>query len=336
VTGPNSLLARLSPLGGGRTLGLLALCLLSFIVFGAMRPGVFITSANVESMLLQCSIFGVLSLAVALTMMTGGIDLSVNAAANLAAIVASITMTSVASGLGEPLAIVLAIIAAFAVGTACGAANGLLVAGLGCPPILVTLGSMTLFAGIGTVLTRAETIFGLEPFAAFARTSLLGIPLPGLCFLAAAAVLSLVLARTALGRYVYLYGASPSAARFSGIRVRWLLMKTYMASGILAALAGLLSLSITNSANVDFGSSYVLLAVLVAVMGGINPMGGSGKIAGVVAAVFLLQLLSTGLNLVYQSSGSNFLKEFAWGLSLLLVLALARAGAWRWRPGNTG
>lgn len=327
-------LTKLSSRQGNRAIGLLALCVLSFVAFGLLRPGVFVSAANIESMLLQCSIFGVLSLAVALTMMTGGIDLSVNATANLAAIVASLVMTSQAGNLGEPAAIVLAAAIAFAVGAACGAVNGLLVAVLGCPPILVTLGSMTLFAGVGTVLTKAETVFGLQPLADLGRASLLGVPLPALCFLAVAAILSIVLTRTAFGRHVYLYGASAGAARFSGIHVRRLLTKTYVASGLLAALAGLLSLSITNSANVDFGTSYVLLAVLVVVLGGVNPMGGGGGIAGVVVAVFLLQFLSTGLNLVYQSSGSNFLKEFAWGLSLLLVLAVSRAGGFGWRLGN--
>lgn len=321
-----SIAAKLSPVREGRTLGLLALCVAAFVAFGALRPGVFVSPANIESMLLQCSIFGVLSLAVALTMMTGGIDLSVNATANLAAIAASLAMTSLAGRLDGPFVLFLAVLVAFAVGAACGLVNGLLVAVLGCPPILVTLGSMTLFAGIGTVLTKAETVFGFQLLADFGRASLLGIPLPALCFLAAAAALSVILTRTAFGRHVYLYGASAGAARFSGIHVRRLLTKTYIASGLLAALAGLLSLSITNSANVDFGASYVLLAVLVVVLGGVNPMGGAGGIAGVVAAVFLLQVLSTGLNLVYQSSGSNFLKEFAWGLSLLLVLAVSRAG----------
>ena len=78
----------------------------------------------------------------------------------------------------------------------------------------------------------------------------------------------------------------------------------------------------TNSANVDFGGSYVLLAILISVLGGISPSGGAGRILGVVLAVLILQFLSTGLNLVFQSSGSNFLKEFAWGGTLLVVLAI--------------
>jgi simple sugar transport system permease protein len=96
----------------------------------------------------------------------------------------------------------------------------------------------------------------------------------------------------------------------------------------LSATAGLLNLGITNSANVDFGTSYVLLAVLLAVLGGIAPSGGAGRIAGVVLAAFILQFLSTGLNLMFQSSSSNFLKDFAWGATLLLVLAIGRVLSW--------
>jgi simple sugar transport system permease protein len=134
--------------------------------------------------------------------------------------------------------------------------------------------------------------------------------------------LSLVLEARRFGFYVYLYGANETAARFSGINERRLLLSIYAVSGLLSAIAGLINLGVTNSANVDFGSSYVLLAVLIPVLGGISASGGAGRIIGVVVAVLILQFLSTGLNLVFQSSGSNFLKEFAWGATLLVVLAI--------------
>jgi simple sugar transport system permease protein len=140
----------------------------------------------------------------------------------------------------------------------------------------------------------------------------------------AALVLSLILEARRFGFNVYLFGANETAARFSGINSRRLILGVYATSGVLSSIAGMINLGVTNSANVDFGASYVLLAILIAVLGGISPLGGAGRIVGVVLAVLVLQFLSTGLNMLFQSSGSNFLKDFAWGATMNLVLALGR------------
>ena len=296
---------------------------------GALRPEVFLSALNINSMLLQSSVIGLLALAVAVTLLTGGIDLSINATANLTAIVVALFLGALApadgGGIGFAL---LAVVVGLAVGLACGLFNGFIIAVLGYSPILATLGTMTLFAGIGTVLTGGNTLFGISAFAAIGRGSVFGIPLPAIIFLAAAIILTLVLEARRFGFFVYLYGANPAATRFSGIDSTRLILKVYGLSGVLSAVAGLLNLGITNSANVDFGTSYVLLAILIAVLGGVSAAGGAGRVLGVVLAVLILQFLSTGLNLMFQSSVSNFLKEFAWGATLLVVLAI---GSSRWR-----
>ena len=292
---------------------------------GIARPDTFLSPANINSMLLQSSVIGLLSLAVAITMLTGGIDLSINATANLTSITVAILLSKMVPAAGGNVTFAttaLALVVGLLVGFGCGLFNGFLIALLGYSPILATLGTMTLFSGIGTVLTGGNTLFGISAFAAIGRGSVLGIPLPAIVFLLAALVLSLVLEARRFGFYVYLYGANETAARFSGINERRLLLSVYAVSGLLSAIAGLINLGVTNSANVDFGSSYVLLAVLIPVLGGISASGGAGRIIGVVVAVLILQFLSTGLNLVFQSSGSNFLKEFAWGATLLVVLAI--------------
>ena len=292
---------------------------------GIARPDTFLSPANINSMLLQSSVIGLLSLAVAITMLTGGIDLSINATANLTSITVAILLSKMVPAAGGNVTLAttaLALVVGLLVGFGCGLFNGFLIALLGYSPILATLGTMTLFSGIGTVLTGGNTLFGISAFAAIGRGSVLGIPLPAIVFLLAALVLSLVLEARRFGFYVYLYGANETAARFSGINERRLLLSVYAVSGLLSAIAGLINLGVTNSANVDFGSSYVLLAVLIPVLGGISASGGAGRIIGVVVAVLILQFLSTGLNLVFQSSGSNFLKEFAWGATLLVVLAI--------------
>jgi simple sugar transport system permease protein len=298
------------------------------LTLGVLRPDVFLSSLNISSMLLQSSTIGLLGLAVAITMLSGGIDLSVNATANLTAIVVAMFLTAVAPPQGNETAIVavttLGLFVGLLVGLACGLVNGFLIAVFGYSPILATLGTMTFFAGVGTVLTGGATLFGISAFSVLGRGSLFGVPVPAIVFLIAALVLMLLLEKRRFGFAVYLVGASESAARYSGVNERRVIFGVYAVSGLLSAIAGLTNLGITNSANVDFGASYVLLAVLLAVLGGIAPSGGAGRIVGVVLAAFILQFLSTGLNLMFQSSSSNFLKDFAWGATLLLVLAIGR------------
>ncbi|WP_354059038.1 ABC transporter permease [Devosia sp. 2618] len=291
---------------------------------GVARPDIFLSVQNLQSMLLQTSVIGLLALAVALTLLTGGIDLSVNATANLGSIVTANIMAGMVAGqLGLPpeLVALVGVAVGVGVGMLCGLLNGMLVAVLGYSPILATLGTMTLFTGIGTVITGGSTLFGISTFATIGRGTLFGLPIPALIFLVAAIALAFMMHGRRIGFNIYLYGANPVAARYSGINTRRLLLAVYALSGALAGLAGMINLGVTNSANVDFGSSYVLMAILVAVLGGISPLGGVGKIVGVIFSVLILQLLSTGLNLVFQSSGSNFLKDFAWGVTLIAVLA---------------
>jgi len=122
---------------------------------------------------------------------------------------------------------------------------------------------------------------------------------------------------------LYLIGSNPTAARFSGINNRRVLLISYVIAGVLASIAGIVILGRTNAANVDFGAPYVLLSILIAVLGDVDPYGGSGTILGVLIALVGVQFLSTGVNmLLFRSSGANFFKEFTWGALLLVVLVV--------------
>jgi simple sugar transport system permease protein len=103
-------------------------------------------------------------------------------------------------------------------------------------------------------------------------------------------------------------------------------------SGVLASIAGIINLARTDSANPSYGASYVLLTILIAVLGGISVSGGSGRVAGVVLALVSLQMLSTGFNMILVNTGdSNFFKNFAWGVLLLVVVSLSRVSFGRIR-----
>jgi simple sugar transport system permease protein len=294
---------------------------LVFAVMSALSPDRFLSLQNMSSMAFQFPEFAILALAMTLTMLTGGIDLSVVGIANLSAIVAATILTQLAGGAEatNPYAwYALSIAAALGVGLIAGLFNGLLIAVLGLPAILATLGSGLVFSGFAVVLTGGSAVMGFPEVAAFIGNGrLLGIPVPLIIFAVLAAALAFVLARTAFGIKVQMLGANPLAARFAAVDVTATLMKVYVGSGVLAAMAGMLVMSRANSAKADYGSSYLLLAVLIAVLGGVNPYGGYGRVIGVVLAVLAMQFLSSGLNMLQVS---NFSRELIWGVLLIFVM----------------
>ncbi len=307
-------------------LGLAVVLVLSLVIFSLLRPEVFPSVRSLQAVAQQFPELGILAMGMMLTMLTGGIDLSVVSTANLAGILAALTMTALTPVVNSSAVVVPAGIAvAIVVGTVAGVCNGWLVTRIGITPILATLGTMTLYAGMATVISGGSSVFGVPAFVALGDAAVLGLPIPLLLFILAALTLSVVLTRTPFGINLYLYGSNPVAARFAGLPVRRLLMKTYALSGLLAAIAGLIFLAHNNAAKPDYGETYVLLVVLIVILAGVNYLGGSGKMSGLVLSVLLLQVLSTGLNLVlYRFSGSNFFKEFAWGAVLILVMVVGR------------
>ena len=289
-----------------------------------LTRGTFMSIGNWQSMATQLPELGLLALCILVTMVSGngGIDLSVVATANLSAITAGL----VARGLyadpdsaNTPFTLVFLLVALL-VGLACGLINGLLVSRLRFAPILATLGTSLAFQGVGYALTGGSAVIGFSAGIQNLGLGTLGpVPVPLLIYLAAAGALAWVLARTPYGLRLYLLGTNSRAAHFTGIDTGRVLLTTYLLAGGLAAVSGVIFGARANSIKVDYGSSYLLIAILIAVMGGVNPAGGSGKVLGLLLATTALQFLSSSLNLLGLS---NFLKDFTWGLLLLLSIAL--------------
>ncbi len=305
-------------LGASPEVRLAVIAVAVFALMAALRPNLFLSAQNITSMAFQFPEFAILALAMTLTMLTGGIDLSVVGVANFTSVAAALILSRhpdagglwLAAGIGLSLGL----------GLAAGLCNGVLVAVLGLPAILATLGSGLIFTGFAVALTGGSAVMGLpRGMAWIGNGSLAGIPAPLLLFGLLAAGLAMVLRRTGFGLRVEMYGANPLAARFAAIDVTGLLVRVYAASGVLAAIAGLVVMSRANSAKADYGSSYLLLAVLIAVLGGVNPYGGYGRIVGVVLAVLTMQFLSSGLNMLQVS---NFSRELIWGALLIFVMIL--------------
>jgi simple sugar transport system permease protein len=303
---------------------LLVITILVFVVMSLLRPDRFFTLDNFSSMAFQFPEFGLLAIAIMLAMLSGGIDLSIVGIANLSGILAARILTTLvpqaATATQAAMYSALAIIVSLGVGIICGLINGFLIAEVGITPILATLGTMQLYTGIAIVMTKGRAIYGFpEWFTFIGNGSILGIPIPFIVFAAFCAVFAIILNRTSYGFKLYMLGTNPTASRFSGINNVRVLLTTYLLSGFLSAASGLVVMARTNSAKADYGTSYTLQVILIAVMGGVNPNGGFGNIFGLILAILTLQFLSSGFNMLRFS---NFFKEFIWGAVLLLVMVV--------------
>jgi len=268
--------------------------------------------------------FGFLAIAMMLAMLTGGIDLSVVATANLAGIVAALFLTKYnlfqVGGYEELFTIIVAIASALIISLICGFLNGILVAYVGVPAILATLGTMGLFSGIAIIVTKGYGIVGFpEKFLYIGSGTIFLIPVPMVIFIICALLVVIILNRTKFGFSIYMVGSNPVAARFSGIKNEKILIKTYMMSGLLAGLASIIMISRVNSVRPGYGEVYLLQAILVCVLGGVDPTGGSGKVSGLVMGIITLQILQSGFNIL---SFSPFFKKVIWGLILILVMVI--------------
>ena len=316
----------------GATVCLFMVTIAVFVVMSLLNSGRFLTYDNFASMCFQFPELGILSLAIMVSLVTGGIDLSAISIGNLTGILAALILTRATaadvSAPGVVMCVAAAIATALAASVLCGWINGILVSRLAITPILATLGTMQLFMGIALVITRGHAVADYPKVAQFiGNGTLAGVPVPLIIFLVLACLVQVMLSRTRLGLQLSLLGTNPVAARFSGLDLRRLLSRTYILTALLSGIAGLVIISRTNSAKADYGSSYLLQAVLVAVLGGANPRGGFGSAWGVLLAVLSLQFLSSGLNMLQLSQAAgpyinNFTKEFTWGILLLLVMVV--------------
>ena len=293
---------------------------LVLILMAILVPDKFFTVRNFQSMATQFPELGFLTIAAALVLITGGIDLSVCGTAVLSGIVAARIMDSNGSSEAGLGVVVGAVAAALLVGLCCGVLNAILVARFGIAPMLATLGTYNLYVGLSIVITEGSAISKFhETFLAIGNGKVLGIPVPALLFVLAIAILGWFLSRTKLGYKLFVFGTNSTASYYSGIHNTKVLFTTYVVGGIVCSLAGLIMFSRTNSAKADFGSSYGLQALLVALLGGVGASGGSGKASGLLLSIITLQFISSGFNLLHVSS---FMKDLIWGALLVLIMVL--------------
>ncbi|HEV7309212.1 ABC transporter permease [Ensifer sp.] len=316
-----------------RQLGFLSAVNVAVIVAGAtLVGGSFVELYNFQSMASQVPELGFLALGVMLAMISGngGIDLSGIALANLAGVAAYFLLRDVISADDAPLAFTWSFVGvALAIGLVGGMLNGFLIAQLGLTPIITTLGTQLLFTGLAVVLTNgsALSLGYVEPLDDFGNATILSVPQCFALFLAVAFGIGIVLRYTPFGHRLLLLGNNAKAARYAGIAEKRILFVTYTLCGLLASVAGIVIAARTSSVKWDYGTSYVLIAILIAVMAGVRPEGGYGRVICVVLSATSLQMLSSLFNFM---NISNFFRDLAWGVLLLVFVATSGIDVRAW------
>ena len=240
---------------------------------------------------------GLLALALTPIIVTGGIDLSVGSMMGLSAVTLGYLWHD--AGFPMPLAIVVTLL----LGLAGGALNAVLIARMKFPPLIVTLGTLSLFRGIAEGATGGVQHYSGFPagFLALGQGYLWGrVPTQLFILLAAALAGAWWLHRTSVGRALYAIGHSAEGARFAGIPVRRRLATVYVLSGFAASLAAVIYVAHLGQAKSDAGTGYELMAITAVVLGGASIFGGRGTILGTVLGLFSIVLLQNGLRLTGQ------------------------------------
>lgn len=289
-------------------LGLLVLCVvLSFV------SDRFLDWENFRNVGRQISINAIIATGMTFVIIIGGIDLSVGA-------VMALAMTVSASIVLAGGSLLLAMAAALGTGAAFGLFNGLLIARMRLPAIIVTLATMEIPRGLALLATGGYPQTGLpESYGALGRGSIAGMQAPTLVMIVVVIAGTLLLRYHVVGRYFYAIGGNPTAARFSGIPVARCQILAYTLSGLTAALAGLVLSSRLMSGQPNAGIGYELDAIAAVVLGGAAITGGRGSVLGTLIGALTLGVINNGLNLL---NVSPYLQMVMKGVVLLTAISL--------------
>lgn len=309
-----SLLARAAPHA-------LILSMVAFVVILALLEPAFLSGSNLIGILRSVSLIGIMALGMTFVIMTGGIDLSVGPVSAIAGLVAYFTLLA---GYG----MVAALVAGAGLGLVIGIANGLLVASLGLPSIIVTLGTLSIVRGSALLLGGPDlhAIRDQAAYSAIGAGNLAGVPVPVVIFLVLAALVWALQSRTPFGTLVAAVGDNERAAWLSGLNVTAIKAATYGLCGVLAAIAGMIQSAQVHTASATYGKFGTELDVIAAVvLGGTQLSGGAGSVARTLLGVLFLGILNNGMNILNVSIDIQLIAK---GIIIALALSLAarRAG----------
>jgi rhamnose transport system permease protein len=287
------------------------------IIAVSIRSPYFLELENFRDILLNISILAIVALGQTMVIITRGIDLSVGSMIGLVAMMVAFVVK-----VNPEMSPVLAVLLGMAIGSVLGSFNGLIITAGNVPPIIATLGTLSVFRGAVFLYSEGNWINAFElpqSFKVLAKGTPLGLPNLVIIALVVAAIIYYFLNYTRTGRDIYAVGSNPDAAQVAGIRVQRIIFMVYVISGLLCGLAGVLWASRFESAQTNTALGFELQTVAASVVGGVNIFGGSGTVTGVLLGALLLGIINNALTLVRISP---FWQLAAQG-SLILLAVIA-------------
>ncbi|MBB4571023.1 ABC transporter permease [Rhizobium leucaenae] len=268
------------------------------VAFFSFASPYFMSWPNWLNLVRQSSINGILAIGVTFVILTKGIDLSVGSVMAIAGMIAASLVTETNEHI-----VLIGILAGLAVGAGLGLVNGVLVAAIKVPPFVVTLGMLSVARGLTLIFSQGSPIPNLsDAYKWIGSGQVMYIPVPIIILFLVFIIGWVVLNYTTFGRYVYAVGGNEKAARTSGISTKIIVGATYVISGLLAGLAGLVLTARTTAALPQAGIGYELDAIAAVVIGGTSLAGGRGSLLGTLIGALIIGTINNGMDLMGVSS----------------------------------
>jgi ribose transport system permease protein len=296
------------------TVALILMC----AAMSVYQPEAFASSDNFYNITRNFAFIGLMAVGMTAVILTGGIDLSVGSIMGVVGVVAGLVLQAEHHW-------TLAILAGLATGALAGIVNGVLIAYVGLPSFVVTLGMLSIARSLAVVLSENRMIYQFGPhgdtFIEIGGGAILGIANPVWALIVLALVFGFVFNFTAWGQYLYAIGSNENAARLTGVPVRRVKMQAYIVSGLTAALASVLIVGWQGSAINALGQGYELRVIASTVIGGADLMGGAGGAYGAVVGAALIEVIRNSL--LMAGVDANWQGAFV-GLFIVLAVLLQR------------
>ncbi len=284
---------------------------LGIVVIGAAVNENFLTIRNILSIFQQMPEMGIMAIGLTIVIITGGNDLASGTTMGLCAVISGLCLTS-----GMP--IVLALLISMTAAVACGSLNAFLVAVIGIPPMIATLGTQMFFYGAALVLSKGNSISNIpREFYFLGQDKIAGIPLQAFILIILTVILAVVLKRRVFGKHLFAIGNNSKASTYSGVQTEKVLFMAYISCSVLCCIAGNIQVSRVATARADMGYSFLMPCISAVVLGGTSIDGGVGGVGGTVAGVLIFAMISNIMNLAGISS---FWQQLATGGILILVV----------------
>jgi ribose transport system permease protein len=291
--------------------------LVALIVFFSLLSRAFLTFGNFIVILRQISIIGICAFGETFVVIAGGIDLSVGSTVALSGVIAAV----LAKFLAVPVP--LAFLVGLAAGAVCGIMNGLLTTRIRIPPIIVTLGTLTIIRGAAFIIVGGNTVFGMPiDYRVLGREYIGFVPIPVLLMVVVFAIFFVILNNLRFGRHIYAIGSNEEAAIISGINVKRTKLIVFGLSGLMAGIAGAILSSRLDSGQASTAEGLELDVLTAVVLGGVSIAGGRGRLGSVFVGVLIIGILANGMILLniqhfYQLVIKGVVLLFAVGLDTL-------------------